>query len=187
MGTTNKNTVLANNQRVSDGVNKHLAKVKNLTLAGVPYTAASLKATFAAETDANNALDQSRAQLKEQVATARTARAKASAARKALKAYVLGNFGAQAVSVLEDFGLTPPKTPGPKTPLAKAQAAARAKATRQARHTMGSRQRLSIQADPVSLVVQEAEGATTASSAPAPTATPAPAPSALPNSSPTHS
>ena len=132
MGTTNKNTVLANNQRVSDGVNKHLAKVKNLTLAGVPYTAASLKATFAAETDANNALDQSRAQLKEQVATARTARAKASAARKALKAYVLGNYGADAVQMLKDLGIAVPKPLGPKTAKSKAQAADKATATKKA-------------------------------------------------------
>jgi hypothetical protein len=181
MSIDNKNTVLATNQKVSEGVDKHFAKVKNLTLAGVTYTPATLKATFAAETDAHNALDQSRAQLKEQVATARAAQAKASAARKGLKAYVLGNYGAQAVNVLADFGMTPPKTPGPKTSLAKAQAAARAKATRKARHTMGKRERLAIQADPVTLVAEGTEEASTAPSAPAA------APSVVPTSAPAHS
>lgn len=185
----NKNTVLASNQKMSEGVDKHFAKVKSLTLAGVTYTPASLKATLAAESDANSAVDQGRAQLKEQVATARAAQAKANAARKALKAYVLGNYGAQAVNMLADFGLSPPKAPGPKTTLAKAEAAARRTATRKARNTMGSRQRLIIQAAPVSLVPQETEEAPAASPAPAATsaAAPSPAPSVASNSSPAHS
>ncbi len=161
-------------------MDKHFAKVR-VDPRWCHLHPAALKATFAAETDAQNALDQSRAQLKEQVATARAARAKASAARKGLKAYVLGNFGAQAVNVLADFGMSPPKSPGPKTAIAKAQAAARAKATREARHTMGKRERLAIKADPVTLVANGTEVASAA--APAPAA----APSVVPNSTPAHS
>jgi hypothetical protein len=129
----NKNTALATNQKVILGVGKYFAKVKTLTLAGTSYTPVALKALFQAEIDANNALDGSRAQMKEQVATTRATRAKAAAARKGLRAYILGNYGASAVQMLEDFGMNPPKPPGPKTVEVKAQAATKATATRKAR------------------------------------------------------
>jgi hypothetical protein len=114
-------------------VAKHFAKVKNVTLAGTSYTPAGLKAVLQAEIDANAALDQSRAQLKEQVDAAREARAKARVARKALRAYVLGTSGANAVQVLEDFGMSPPKAAGAKTTEVKAQAAAKGTATKKAK------------------------------------------------------
>jgi predicted Fe-Mo cluster-binding NifX family protein len=128
----NKNTALATDQKAIQGVGKHFAKVKTLTLAGASYTPASLKALFQAEIEANNALDASRAQMKEQVATTRATRAKATVARKGLRAYILGNYGASAVAMLEDFGMSPPKAPGPKTVTAKAEAVVTATATREA-------------------------------------------------------
>jgi hypothetical protein len=129
----NKNTALATNQKAILGVDKHFAKVKTLTFAGASYTPASLKALLQDEIDANNALDGSRAQMKEQVATIRSVRVKARTARKGLRAYILGTAGASAVQMLEDFGMVPPKPTGPKTAEAKAQAAAKGAATRKAR------------------------------------------------------
>jgi hypothetical protein len=126
----NKNAALATDQKVVQGVGKHFAKVKSLTLAGTSYTPAALKALFQAEIEANNALDQSRAQLKELVASTLGTRTNASAARKALRMYILGNYGGGAVQVLEDFGMSPPKPKGPRTAEAKAQSAAKAKVTR---------------------------------------------------------
>ena len=73
----NKNTALATDQKVVQGISKHFAKVKTVTLAGASYTPAALKALFQEEIDANNALDGSRAQLKEQVAAIRAVRSKA--------------------------------------------------------------------------------------------------------------
>jgi hypothetical protein len=129
----NKNTALAIDQKVLQGVAKHFAKVKNVTLAGVSYTVANLTATLQAEIDGNDALDKARAQLKEQVASMRTTKAKAAAVRAELKAYVLGNYGTQAAQVLEDFGMSAPKAAGPKTAEARAQAAAKAVATKKAK------------------------------------------------------
>jgi hypothetical protein len=71
--------------------------------------------------------------MKEQVASTRAVRAKARIARKELRAYVLGNYGAKAVQVLEDFGMSPPKPAGPKTAEAKAQGAAKGAATKKAK------------------------------------------------------
>ena len=54
--------------------------------------------------------------MSEQVATTRLARAKAFAVRQDLKAYVLGAYGAKAVQVLGDFGISvPPKSKVTKT------------------------------------------------------------------------
>ena len=165
----NKNTALATNQKAILGVGKHFAKVKTLTLAGTSYTPVALKALFQAEIDANNALDQSRAQMTEQVASTVAVRAKALAARKGLRAYILGNYGAKAVQVLEDFGMSPPKAPGPKTVEAKAQAKAKAAATRKARKA-GNVSALPV---PPTAAPAETPALVVQASAPAQTAAPA--------------
>jgi hypothetical protein len=128
----NKNTAVATNQKAILGIGKHFAKVKTVSLAGTSYTPATLKALLQAEIDANNALEGSRAQYKEEVASARTTRAKAAAARKGLRAYILGNYGAGAAQMLADFGMVPPKPMGRRSVQVKAQAATQAAATRKA-------------------------------------------------------
>jgi hypothetical protein len=166
----NKNTALATNQKAILGVGKHFAKVKTLTLAGASFTPGGLKGLFQAEIDANNALDASRAQMTEQVASTQAVRAKANTARKGLRAYILGNFGSKAVQVLEDFGMSPPKPKGPRTAEAKAASAAKARATREANGT-GKKKPAAVvpptaaQAEPPAQVVQVSEPAQTAAPA----------------------
>jgi hypothetical protein len=63
-----------------------------------------------------------------------------------LKAAVHLAFG-QQVDALADFGLDPRKTPAPRTPAEKAASAAKALATRAARHTMGTKQKAAIKGD----------------------------------------
>ena len=55
-------------------------------------------------------------------------------------------FGSES-EVLSDFGLPPKKKPAPRTAEQKAEAVAKAKATRAARHTMGPRQRAEVKGD----------------------------------------
>jgi hypothetical protein len=113
----NKTTAQVLDQKIIDAVDKHFAKVKTLTLAGLVYSPATLKAALQAEIDATRALDQVSAQSKQSVAVLDDARAKAFAARKALKAYILGNFGGpSAVRMLEDFGMNMPKEPSKRRP-----------------------------------------------------------------------
>jgi hypothetical protein len=147
--TPNQNTALALDQKAITGVSKHFAKVKHLTLAGESFTTAELKAVFQAEIAAIQSLDVSRTQMKQLVTAARGASAKARATRKLLKAYVLGNYGVAAVQMLEDLGLSVPKSKGKATVKTKAQALVMAEATRKARHTMGKRQRSLIKVAPV--------------------------------------
>jgi hypothetical protein len=167
---TNKNTALATNQKAISGVSKHFAKVKNVTLAGVSYTPGALKGLFQDEIDANNALDASRAQMSEQVDAAQAVRAKASAARKGLRAYILGNYGAKAVQVLEDFGISPPKAPGPKTAQARADAAKKGVATREAKRKAA---KAAVAAAPSTAAGATAPAQSVQASAPAQTAAPA--------------
>src|SRR6202041_3154740 len=51
---------------------------------------------------------------------------------------------ASQIAVLADFALAPRKTPAPRTPAQKAASAAKAEATRKARHTMGPVQRSQV-------------------------------------------
>jgi hypothetical protein len=103
-------------------VTKYFAHVKPLTLAGTTYTPATLTAVLEAEIAANKAVDENEAQLRQQVVAAKLARAKALAARTGLKAYILGNSGADAVQMLTDFGIPVPKSRGPRTARSKALA-----------------------------------------------------------------
>jgi hypothetical protein len=71
-------------------------------------------------------------------------RKRANGVRKDLKSYILGNYGQEAVDVLQDLGLPVPKPKAAKTAQAKADAVKNAKATREARHTMGRQQRKAV-------------------------------------------
>jgi hypothetical protein len=129
-----KNGALALNQKVIQGVEKHFAKVKNVTFGGATYTPAALKATLQAEIDGNEALEVSQAQVKEQVAAIRPVRAKARSVRNTLRSYILATYGTAAVQMLTECGMNAPKPPGGKrTTEEKAAAAAQATVTRKAR------------------------------------------------------
>jgi hypothetical protein len=78
----------------------------------------------------------------------------------------LGNYGKKAVEMLAGFGMSVPKSTGKKTVETKAKAIAQSQATREARHTMGKKQKKSIKG----VVPQTATtAATPSSSAPAET------------------
>jgi hypothetical protein len=144
LNVPNKTTALARNKKISEGVDKYFSKVKSLTVAGDEYTPKSLIAVLNAENDASSAVDSTRAQLESELVTHRTAKVKAAAVRSALKAYILGTYGKKAVQMLGDFGMSVPKATGKRTVEAKAKAVAQNLATREARHTMGKKQKLTI-------------------------------------------
>jgi hypothetical protein len=140
----NKNTAMALDKKAMEGVDKYFAKTRTLNVAGKTYSPAALKAVLQAEIDAISALDAGLAHVQQLVAEMRAARGKAAATRKDLKAHVLGNYGAAALQMLGEFGMEAPKSTGRKTVKAKADGVAKAQATREARHTMGKKQRLAI-------------------------------------------
>ena len=117
-------------QKVMDGVDAHLANLPTLTINGEQFTPATLKAVFQSDIDAMAKTDATRTQLKAEIQVAKAARTRAAVVRKALKAFLIGQFGADAVQLLEDFGFSVPKAPGPKTAKQKAAATAKGVATR---------------------------------------------------------
>jgi hypothetical protein len=126
--------------RVIAGLGKRLADKDSFTLRGVSWTPAKLAALFEAQLDAIRAVDQARAVLAGAVAKERKVSRQARELEVQLKAFVHALFGDSAAAY-GDFGWSLPKTPGPKTPLAKLTGAVKARATRLARGTMGKRQR----------------------------------------------
>jgi hypothetical protein len=166
----NKNTALVIDTKVIEAVDKYLAKVTSLTVAGTSYTPTSLKAVLQTEIDAIKALDSMRAQVKQQVAATGEARVSARVLRKGLRQYILGNYGEKALSMLDDFGMAP-KAKSTPTVHAKAEAVDKALATREARHTMGKKQRQLITVAPQpATTATPSQGSEPAT--PAPNATP---------------
>lgn len=141
-----QDTAKAMNLKAIAGVDKHLGDVTEVTIHGVSYTPDALKAVFQGEIDADMALDQARAVVMQLLAAARVARGNARDMRRALRTYLIHSFGPQAVGVLGDFGMSPKPRSVPDTAV-KAEAANKARATRNARHIMGKKQRKAIKVE----------------------------------------
>jgi hypothetical protein len=128
----NQTSAIVADEKAMAGVDKYLGST-TVQLQGKPYTAAAIKAVLQAEIDVTKALDQSKAEVRQEVANARPVRASARAMRKALGKYILSAFGTAAVQVFDDFGIPVPKAAGPKTAEVKADAIRKAVATKKAR------------------------------------------------------
>jgi hypothetical protein len=148
-------------QTVIAGVDKYFANAATLPLAGTAYTPSAFKAVLQREIDTVRALDVARAAIAQLVATARAARTDAGAARRALKAYVLGAYGPAAVQMLQDLGIPVPKPKGGKRSAAtKAIAVVKAEATRKARGTIGRKKKQAIKGVPTDAELMAAVGIT---------------------------
>jgi hypothetical protein len=166
----------------------HLSSTKaTIAVNGVQTKAAEIIATYQASLDGRATLNSQRADVKATLVTVAASDTKRRVVDRALKAWVVNQYGADSKEA-HDFGFPPPKAPE-RTVSSKATALERSEATRQARHTMGSRQKEDVKGTAVVLVAP-ANPATTvqpaapAASAPSTTtattqapAAPAPAPS----------
>jgi hypothetical protein len=176
MTTINRSTIKTRNTAVAAGIDKHIPA--SIQVGGATYTPQTLKAVFTSQTAALDASDALHKQWTDQVQAAQAAGATANATYLSLKSYLVGQYGADANAVLNDFGMPAPKTRGPRTVRVKAEAVTKRNATRAARHTMGKVQRKGVTG-----VTAAAAAAATAT---APTAAPtAPASPAAPIATPT--
>jgi hypothetical protein len=140
MTAINSNTAKALDAQVVAGIQKHLLTVPSLPLAGAAYTPADLVKLVQSRLDSAGTVASSNATWHSTVAAHGALNAKLTQVLRGLRQYVLNAFG-ETSPVLADFGFTPPKV-ATRTPEEKAAAAAKALATRRARHTMGKKQRL---------------------------------------------
>ena len=170
MATENRPSVITRFTNVQTGIDKHITG--NVTLGGVTYKPVALKGVFAAAITAINAADALRKQWTDGVQAAHQAQAAAEVLYELVFNFVIALYGKQANSVLGDFGMPVPKPPVPRTAEQKAASAAKAKATRQMRNTMGSKQKKKVKGT-IEVPNPELPGNATSSAPATPTAAPA--------------
>ncbi len=123
-------------------------------IGGVLYKVGAVIAIYQAVLDNQAALIKSRAQVAADLAARRSAEEKRAAIEFGLKVWVLNHLGADSTAASE-FGYAAPKRAA-RSAEAVANAVKLAQATREARHTMGKRERLKIRG---TLVVPTAQAA----------------------------
>jgi hypothetical protein len=158
--TTNRTNRQAADQKLLDGVTKHEQAITSLTFGGTSYKPADIIAILQARIASANTTLSTRATWQSAVLADKGELTKTQPIVSGVRQGILLMF-AGAVDTLADFGLKPRKAPAVRSPAEKAAASAKAKATREARHTMGSKQKASIkgaapQAAPATLAAASA-------------------------------
>jgi hypothetical protein len=144
MGTKpNRPSVQARDKQLIAGIGKRLQTVQSLAIAGKTLTPADLEKLFQQQIDAADAVDAAVAKLRDATQAFRGLSKALIPILGGFRSQIRNLFGDQA-EALSDFGIAPVKTRAPLTVAQKAAASAKAKATRAARHTMGSKQKASI-------------------------------------------
>jgi hypothetical protein len=118
---------------------------------GSTYTPADLVKLVQSRTDSATQTTTTKATWHSTVAAQRTLSTQVAPILRDLRRYVIGLFGPTS-PVLADFGFSPPKQ-ATRTPEQKAAAAAKAKATRAVRHTMGKKQKKAVKGDVTGIIV----------------------------------
>jgi hypothetical protein len=156
---------------LSTGLVKHEATLPSFTIAGAIVKTPDVVTTLQSRQNSAKAVESTRAIWQAAVAADRSLRAQSNPTVSGVKQALHVMF-AGSPDTLADFGLTPRK-PHVVTPAVKVAAAAKAKATRAARHTMGAQQKAGIKGalDGVNLVVTAQASAPSASSPVSPTPT----------------
>ncbi len=154
-------------QTLIDGFNKHAATIPSMVINGVMQTTKDIVATLQSRIDSAKTALSTRATWQTAIRTDRTLRDTTKTYVSGVKQGLLVAFAGQ-LDTLADFGLTARAKPV-RTPEEKIAAAAKAKATREARHTMGSKQKAAIKG-----TVTPTAPATVAPAAPTPNPTTSP-------------
>jgi hypothetical protein len=124
------------------GTQKH-TPTGSLTIGNVTYAAPALVQLLGSLADAIDATDAARVRWQDALKNVKAARAKVGPVVTDYQAWVAATY-AGAPSMLADYGVAPRKARTPLTVEQKAAAAAKRKATRAARHTMGKVQKKGV-------------------------------------------
>jgi predicted transcriptional regulator of viral defense system len=138
----NRTDQTAAEQRLSDGLNKHAQAIAPFVIAGVTVTPKDIITNLQTLIASANTVESTKEAWLNAVKADKDERAKLKAFVSSAKQALLLAF-AGSIDTLEDFGLTPRKV-AVRTPEQKAVAAAKGKATRVARHTLGTKQKTAI-------------------------------------------
>ena len=137
----NRNTVTARNKCLKAGLRKYYGK-KALVLFGKTYSTSALVSSFDLEDELIAQTARAYASWRKLVAMLKKQRVPNAQFRQALRAMVAMEHGIDS-EIYTDLGFKPPSRRKPD-PATLAVAAVKSRATRAARHTMGSRQRKAI-------------------------------------------
>jgi hypothetical protein len=173
--------VVALAQQLIAGTAKHLGSATQVSLLGSSYTPADLTTKLQQVVSLQSDVDTAKATTKGKLAAQASSMTSLHLLMGAFAAYVKAAYGGQP-SVLADFGIHP-KARTPLTVEAKAAAAAKRAATRAARGTKGSVQKLAVKGNvtgitltpitaPAPVVPAATSGLTVGAPSPAPTASP---------------
>jgi hypothetical protein len=157
---SNKPTIKAADAKMIAGIAKNLASMATLTLAAQQYSLAQLTAIYQADSAAIDATDTAHATWQQKVADEQATHAITAKVTRALRSFLLGYYGDEAVAILGDFGLSAPKSTATTNVATKALAAAKGKATRAARGTTGSVQKKAVTGNVTSVVLTSTPGGT---------------------------
>ncbi len=180
MGTTTKAEVSGKNAQIVTGIQKYLLSLASIPLAGTTFTGPDLITLIQSQATQAAKVAAAAAAWHGEVGTEQELGQKLRPVLKGLRQYVINTYGATS-PVLADFGYTA-AVRKPLDPTAKVAAAAKAKATRAARHTMGSMQKQAVKGDVTGITVTTVTAgspaaATAVSTSSSPTgAAPSPAP-----------
>jgi hypothetical protein len=171
MANINRTNTQAHDAQVIEGIKKRLQNVSSVPIGGSTYTPADLVKLVQSRIDSASGSATAKANWHSTVVDHTTLNSKLTPVLRGLRRYVIDVFG-EVSPVLADFGFASPKR-ATRTPEQKAAAAAKAKATRAARHTMGKKQKKSVKGAVTGIVVtpvtaaQPTAQATSSQSAPA--------------------
>jgi hypothetical protein len=138
----NRNDQTTADQTLADGLNKHSATIPPIFVAGATVPLKDIITTLQTRVTASKNVQPARATWLAAVKADRDERATSETLVSAVKQSLLVFFAGQ-VDTLSDFGLTGRKAPV-VSPEVRVAAAAKAKATREARHTLGKAQKAKI-------------------------------------------
>jgi hypothetical protein len=150
-------------QQLIVGTKKHFPNGSQvLPVGGAQRTVTDVTTQLQSVVDLRQVVIASQATTKSKVAAEREQGTSLAVQMADFVAFLRFTFGKQP-EVLADFGVTTPKSPTPLTAEQKAVAAVKRKATRQARHTMGTNQKKNVKgAVSAALVVTPLSGSTPA-------------------------
>jgi hypothetical protein len=170
---TNKTTRADRIRKIKAGLQKYYPTT-SLKVGGTDVQPAAMQSQLQGDIDANDASRQAKANWIVTVNAAKQADASIAPILRTVRNRVLADFGdaPNAEAVLADFGYAPRKK-GVTSVQTKADAIAKSKATREARHTMGPKAKLQVKGVVPSTGGAAAEPAVNATPAPVVTSNPA--------------
>lgn len=132
-------------RKILAGLSLHEQSTASITFGGVAHPVADLLVQIQKDITATDDTDKARAAWLEAVQRERDSHLRVNPLLSGIKQYVMLQYGntQSASTTLADFGYSPRKVPTVK-PATQVASAAKAKATRTARHTMGTQQKKEV-------------------------------------------